>query len=123
MSLHAGARAFLSALMRRHTGWACPVQVYSLGTVGLVRKYASVFDAVVTIASMVVSQFGTKVQRGSGGERLEERLLFVAGPKGYARARRAMTTAHRSQMRWFRWGWIGLSRYMVVNDLRLEKLP
>jgi hypothetical protein len=23
-----------------------------------------------------------------------------------------------SQMRWFRWGWIGLSRYMVVNDLK-----
>lgn len=29
-----------------------------------------------------------------------------------------MTTAHVSQMRWFRWGWIGLSRYMVVNDLK-----
>jgi len=33
-----------------------------------------------------------------------------------------MTTAHKSQMRWFRWGWIVLSRYMVVNDLKLEKL-
>ena len=29
----------------------------------------------------------------------------------------AMTRAHVSQMRWFRWGWIGVSRYMVVNDL------
>src|SRR5437764_6255476 len=50
-SLHAGARAFLSALMRRHAGWACPVQVYCLSTVGLVRKYASVFDAVMTMAA------------------------------------------------------------------------
>jgi len=22
---------------------------------------------------------------------------------------------------WFRWGWIGISRYMIVNDLHLEK--
>jgi N-acetylglucosaminylphosphatidylinositol deacetylase len=31
-----------------------------------------------------------------------------------------MTTAHESQMRWFRWGWISLSRYMVLNDLKKE---
>jgi N-acetylglucosaminylphosphatidylinositol deacetylase len=37
-------------------------------------------------------------------------------------AQQAMTGAHKSQMRWFRWGWVGLSRYMVVNDLKLEKV-
>jgi N-acetylglucosaminylphosphatidylinositol deacetylase len=38
------------------------------------------------------------------------------------RAQKAMTVAHKSQMRWFRWGWIGASRYMVVNDLKLAKV-
>jgi N-acetylglucosaminylphosphatidylinositol deacetylase len=50
-------------------------------------------------------------------------LLFMSGPGEIRTAQLAMTTAHKSQMRWFRWGWIGLSRYMVVNDLKLEKVP
>jgi N-acetylglucosaminylphosphatidylinositol deacetylase len=48
-------------------------------------------------------------------------LLFVSSPVGYRRAQKAMTTAHESQMRWFRWGWITMSRYMIINDLKREK--
>ncbi|KAF6804624.1 N-acetylglucosaminyl-phosphatidylinositol de-N-acetylase [Colletotrichum musicola] len=39
---------------------------------------------------------------------------------GFATAWQAMTQAHKSQMVWFRYGWITLSRYMVINDLRLQ---
>jgi len=49
-------------------------------------------------------------------------LLFMSGLGEVRTAQRAMTTAHKSQMRWFRWGWIALSRYMIVNDLKLEKV-
>jgi len=49
-------------------------------------------------------------------------LLFVSGPGGVRQAQKAMTTAHKSQMKWFRWGWIGISRYMIVNDLKVEKV-
>lgn len=49
-------------------------------------------------------------------------LLFMSGPGEVRNAQLAMTKAHISQMRWFRWGWIGMSRYMVVNDLKLEKV-
>jgi len=49
-------------------------------------------------------------------------LLFLSAPQEVRIAQKAMTNAHKSQMRWFRWGWIWLSRYMVVNDLRLEKV-
>jgi len=31
-----------------------------------------------------------------------------------------MTTAHKSQMVWFRYGWIWNSRYMIVNDLQKD---
>jgi N-acetylglucosaminylphosphatidylinositol deacetylase len=33
-----------------------------------------------------------------------------------------MISAHQSQMVWFRYGWITLSRYMYINDLRLERV-
>lgn len=59
----------------------------------------------------------------SGGKREGDgagRLLFVSGPGEYVRALKAMVGGHWSQMRWFRWGWVVVGRYMVVNDLRRE---
>ncbi|GAB7357896.1 hypothetical protein MBLNU230_g0064t1 [Neophaeotheca triangularis] len=114
ISLYHGAREFLRQLMQRHAGWECPIKLYTLTTTNVVRKYSSFVDAAVTVLSSVL--------------RLKERgafptpLLVVSGPGDVRRAQRAMTTAHKSQMRWFRWGWIGISRYMVVNDLRREKV-
>lgn len=52
---------------------------------------------------------------GGGG------IVLVSSPGEYRKAQKAMTEAHVSQMRWFRWGWIGLSRYMVINDLVLRQ--
>lgn len=55
----------------------------------------------------------------AGGRRVRE----GAGAGGTVfTAWKAMVTAHRSQMVWFRWGWIVFSRYMYMNDLRLEKI-
>jgi N-acetylglucosaminylphosphatidylinositol deacetylase len=49
-------------------------------------------------------------------------LLMVSGVEDYRKGQRAMTTAHKSQMRWFRWGWIAISRYMIINDLVKQKV-
>jgi len=76
------------------------VKLWTLTTVGLLRKYSSVLDVAVT--------------------RRAARMVFVSDWKGVRTAQRAMTDCHVSQMRWFRWGWIGLSRYMVVNDVEEE---
>jgi N-acetylglucosaminylphosphatidylinositol deacetylase len=46
---------------------------------------------------------------------------LVGGRQSASTARQAMTEAHKSQMVWFRWGWILTSRYMVINELQLEK--
>ncbi|RMD42722.1 hypothetical protein DV735_g2416, partial [Chaetothyriales sp. CBS 134920] len=43
-------------------------------------------------------------------------------PDEVARAREAMVHGHRSQMVWFRWGWITLGRYMLINDLVREPI-
>ena len=53
---------------------------------------------------------------------MPRRLLYLSDIQGYRIAQKAMTQAHKSQMRWFRWGWIGVGRYMVVNDLKREKI-
>jgi len=112
-SLHEGAHAFLKALMHRHTGWECPIKLYTLTTTSIFRKYASLLDAPATVVGAILR----KKELGS----FPTPLLFVSSPVGYRRAQGAMTTAHESQMRWFRWGWITLSRYMIINDLKKEK--
>lgn len=70
---------------------------------------------------------GEGSRRGEGSmrgqkEMLPRRLVFLSDVGGYRTAQRAMTEAHRSQMRWFRWGWVGVGRFMVVNDLRRVKI-
>ncbi|KAF2873744.1 putative deacetylase LmbE-like domain-containing protein [Massariosphaeria phaeospora] len=112
-SLYTGAHAFLKALMHRHSGWECPIKLYTLTTTSIFRKYIGILDAPATIV-------GAMTRRKELGS-FPAPLMFVTSPVGYRTAQKAMTTAHESQMRWFRWGWISLSRYMVLNDLRKEK--
>lgn len=112
-ALHAGSHAFLKALMHRHSGWECPIRLYTLTSTSIFRKYISVLDAPTTLA-------GAMLRRKELGS-FPTPLLFMSSPVGFRRAQRAMTAAHRSQMRWFRWGWISFSRYMVLNDLKKEK--
>ncbi|KAH7048477.1 phosphatidylinositol glycan class L [Macrophomina phaseolina] len=113
-SLYHGAHAFLKALMQRHPGWECPIKLYTLTSVGLARKYASVLDAPATVAATLLR----KKEVGA----FPTPLMFVSGPREVRRAQGAMVQAHKSQMVWFRWGWIGIGRYMVVNDLKKEKV-
>ena len=115
ISLYHGARHFIASLIHNRPGWNCPVDLYTLTSINILRKYSSFLDALVSLIFMAFSkkQAGTRPSP----------LLFMSGPREVRTAQQAMTTAHTSQMRWFRWGWIGLSRYMVVNDLKLEKPP
>jgi N-acetylglucosaminylphosphatidylinositol deacetylase len=113
ISLFHGAQHFIASLIHNRPGWQCPVDLYTLTSINIGRKYTSFLDAMVSLFIML---FRTK----KSGEHPSP-LLFLSGPSEVRVAQKAMTTAHKSQMRWFRWGWIGLSRYMVVNDLKLEK--
>ncbi|KAF2733564.1 phosphatidylinositol glycan class L [Polyplosphaeria fusca] len=112
-SLYSGAHTFLKALMHRHSGWECPIKLYTLTSTNVLRKYLSLLDAPATI-------IGALVKRKELGD-YPTPLMFVGSPVGYRTAQKAMTTAHQSQMRWFRWGWITFSRYMIMNDLKKEK--
>jgi len=91
------------------------VKFYTLRSINIVRKYVSILDAPATILSVIF--MSGKREAGES----PTPLFCVAGLGGYMKGRYAMTKAHKSQMRWFRWGWIGIGRYMVINDLRKEK--
>jgi N-acetylglucosaminylphosphatidylinositol deacetylase len=112
ISLHYGALHWL----RQVDPTGSSVALYSLTTTNIVRKYISVLDVPRSILSAASSN------SGSGGirDKYPSRLLFLSGASGYRKAQRAMTEGHMSQMLWFRWGWIGLSRYISVNDLKRQ---
>lgn len=122
VSLYHGAREWLRGLMAEKPGWGCPVDLYTLSSTNIVRKYMSMADAPFTLLWGILRDTlndagGKKFEKQKQGPR---KLFFVNDATQWRRAQRAMTDGHRSQMRWFRWGWIGVGRYMVVNDLRRE---
>ncbi|OJJ61929.1 hypothetical protein ASPSYDRAFT_144858 [Aspergillus sydowii CBS 593.65] len=122
-SLYHGARHFLATLMKDAPGYSCPVTMYTLTTTNLLRKYIGVFDAPFTMAKGVLDGLFSffSGRKGSGKkENSPSRMLFVSSVGEWMTAQSAMVKAHKSQMVWFRWGWIGIGRYMVVNDLRRE---
>ncbi|KAF6231499.1 hypothetical protein HO173_010251 [Letharia columbiana] len=117
ISLYHGARHWLSSLMAGKSGWKCPVELYTLTTTNILRKYISAFDAPVT---MVLGGWRAAGKAQRKGKEEPPSLLFVSDFGQWRRGQSAMVKAHKSQMRWFRWGWIGIGRYMVVNDLKRE---
>ena len=112
--------------------------LYTLTSTNIVRKYIGVLDAPVTMLRTVLgaarekstARGGDKMMKKkkeevvgtTAGGKVPSRLLYVSDLWQWRRGQRAMTRGHRSQMRWFRWGWVGVGRYMVVNDLRREKI-
>lgn len=79
----------------------------------------SVLDAPIT---MLIAPF--RDASLSSRKRKEEppSLLFINDVSNWIRGQKAMVTGHKSQMRWFRWGWVTVGRYMVVNDLKRETI-
>ena len=146
-SLFEAAKAFADALHTRvgGAGWEVPVAVYSLTSVNMLRKYSSAMDVIASVGASMLhvltrkdkSKPGFKslqgrmdkqkerraVGEGEGGRlvemgKLPTHLLFVSGWGDWIKSLGAMTKGHKSQMLWFRWAWISLSRYLWVNDLR-----
>lgn len=123
-SLYHGAVDFLRVLMKDKTGFTCPVTLYTLTSTPIFRKYAGVLDAPVSMMqgawSNIRSGMSGKQRRDSGDG--PARLLFVSSIGDWMTAQAAMVRGHKSQMVWFRWGWITIGRYMTVNDLKREKV-
>jgi N-acetylglucosaminylphosphatidylinositol deacetylase len=113
-ALYVGAKAFLQSMMRRHSGWEPPIKMYTLTTTNILRKYMSIFDSIASVLDVIFSR------KEEGG--YPSPLFLVSTPLEYWKAQTAMTSGHKSQMVWFRWGWITMSRYMIINYLQREKV-
>ncbi|KAJ5433022.1 N-acetylglucosaminyl-phosphatidylinositol de-N-acetylase [Penicillium daleae] len=116
-SLYHGAVHFLRTLMTDKEGFNCPVTLYTLTSTSMLRKYAGVLDAPY---SMLLGVLGNLFGGKKSGENGPGRLLFVSSVGEWLTAQSAMVMGHKSQMVWFRWGWITIGRYMTVNDLKRE---
>ncbi|EGX89798.1 N-acetylglucosaminyl phosphatidylinositol deacetylase [Cordyceps militaris CM01] len=120
-SLFHGARRFIAALLRGPggAGWAAPVDLYTLRSVHVARKFTSVLDVLPTLAAWAATSARNPDKAHPPA------LVFLSGLVGdgaLPTAWSAMTSAHKSQMVWFRWLYITFSRYMLINDLQLEKV-
>ena len=96
--------------------------LYKLTSTNVLRKYIALLDAPLTMLLCVLDSMQIAGRKGEKKKDLPRRLIFLSNLGFYRRAQKAMTQAHVSQMVWFRWGWISLSRYMLMNDLKREKL-
>lgn len=123
-SLYHGAIHFLRTLMKDKPGYSCPVTLYTLSTTNIVRKYAGIFDAPVTMFTGALANLfsGLSGSLRKSKNQPVDRLLFISSINEWIKAQRAMIYAHKSQMAWFRWGWISIGRYMAVNDLKRVKI-
>lgn len=125
-SLYHGSVAFLKALMKGKSGYSCPVALYTLTTTNIVRKYSGIFDSPLTMVigaiSNILGSFTSSSKTSAKDADFASRLLYVSSFNQWTKARTAMTDGHKSQMLWFRWGWITIGRYMFVNDLKREKV-
>lgn len=115
ISLYLGARHWIRSMPQRRSS---NVGLYSLTTTSVVRKYAGLLDAPVSLLIHMLR--GGEVTRAPRG--LPPNLIFLSSFDSYRRAQRCMTDCHRSQMLWFRYGWIMLSRYLIVNDIKRQAI-
>lgn len=125
-SLYHGAKEFLRTLMKGKEDHPCPVYLYTLTSTNIARKYTAIFDAPVSMLLSAVGKMMGSFSSDEKGIKREDvppsRLLFVSNVGQWFSAWKAMVLAHKSQMVWFRWGWITIGRYMVVNDLKRESV-
>jgi N-acetylglucosaminylphosphatidylinositol deacetylase len=102
-------------LQRHQKEKSSPMTLYTLTTSSLLRKYISILDAPITLLLLL-----QPITRGT--TQPADNVVLISGFRDYARAFGAMVFAHKTQMLWFRWGWILAGRYMVVNDLKRERV-
>ncbi|KAK3386238.1 putative deacetylase LmbE-like domain-containing protein [Sordaria brevicollis] len=129
ISLYHGARLFVSQVLAATSSSSSSsnkptVDLYTLPTLSLFRKYSGILDSLPTLLQWGLSAGFMNKDKNERPKALVFMNNLVPG-EGWAsvdKAWQAMTRAHKSQMRWFRYGWIGLSRYMYVNHLVREEV-
>ncbi|ORY75484.1 putative deacetylase LmbE-like domain-containing protein [Protomyces lactucae-debilis] len=92
-------------------------EIWVLLTTNILRKYIAILDA---FCSLTLITWRVARSPGKGPEKRRNWMTFISLPHQVFRGQRAMIFGHPSQMRWFRWGWVTLSRYMYINELHRQ---
>lgn len=123
VSSHPNHTSILPALKQFITSQKVPAPqtkplLFKLLTTNLPRKYAGIMDA---MTSLLLITYRVMRAPGRGSKKKENFMCFMSDPWQVLRGQRAMVQGHRSQLRWFRWFWIVIGRYMYINEL--ERVP
>lgn len=122
VSLHPNHTSILPALKAYTASSSIPKSqpkpiIWKLITTSLPRKYSGILDA---MPSLVLVTYRVARAPGRGSKKKDKFMCFMSDPLQSFKGQRAMVTAHVSQMRWFRWFWIVIGRYMYINELAKE---
>lgn len=110
-SILPGLKTYISSLPKSQ---AKP-DLWKLLTTSLIRKYSGVLDA---MPSLTLVTFRVALTPGKKSKKKENFMTFMSDPRQSFRGQRAMAQGHGSQMRWFRWFWVVIGRYMYINELK-----
>lgn len=119
VSSHPNHTSILPALKAYHASLKSETKpvIWKLLTTSLPRKYSGIVDA---LPSLLLVTYRVARAPGRGSRKKDKFMCFMNDPLQSFRGQRAMVTAHASQMRWFRWFWILVGRYMYINELARE---
>ncbi|KAJ4422474.1 N-acetylglucosaminyl-phosphatidylinositol de-N-acetylase [Gnomoniopsis sp. IMI 355080] len=118
ISLYHGARAFVTSLIDNKPGWSAPVHMYTLTSVSIFRKFTGILDVLSTLGSTAFMVWrgrpGSQAVSGAEVKKNPAGLVFMhgLGRGGWLTAREAMTSAHVSQMVWFRFNLAGSYQFL-----------
>lgn len=99
-----GAVRFLEQFPKSYPSSVTPPALFVLPTLPRWRKYLHIFDVPLTLLVARTRSPGSHA-------------VLLSDSMHYLSAYGAMTMAHQTQMVWFRWGWVLLGRYMLLNEL------
>lgn len=89
--------------------------IWKLLTTSLPRKYIGIGDVLPTL---IMTTWRAATEPGKRKKKKENHMCVMSDPIQAFRGQRAMVRGHRSQMRWFRWFWVVIGRYMYINELK-----
>ncbi|KAH7904711.1 putative deacetylase LmbE-like domain-containing protein [Hygrophoropsis aurantiaca] len=115
VSLPLGAAHLISSLK---SSTAPTTRLFTLVTVPVVPKYTGLLSALLARLDIVFQRALERLvglPSSSGVNHQNALAVFVSGINEYIAAIQAMS-AHKSQLEWFRYLYIGFSRYMWVNE-------
>ena len=114
VSGHPNHISILPAIREYRKNTKSQALIWKLRSTTLVRKYIGLGDV---MPSLILATWRVAVTPGKRSRKKDNQMCLMGDPIQTLRGQRAMVFGHWSQMRWFRWFWVVIGRYMYINEL------